>query len=45
MRTPLLSSLALAVLVAPPVLGQGRQQFADLGTCETERGEAIRDYA
>lgn len=43
MRSPLLPALALALLFATPVLAQGRQEFADLGTCRTQRGEIIRD--
>ena len=36
--------IAMAQLAAAaPLLAQGAQQFADLGTCTTVRGEAIRD--
>jgi homoserine O-acetyltransferase/O-succinyltransferase len=43
---PLLPLLALAVLAAAspsPAIAQDGQQFADLGTCPTARGEVIRE--
>jgi pimeloyl-ACP methyl ester carboxylesterase len=43
---PRLRLLAVAVLAAtspPPAVAQDGQQFADLGTCPTARGEVIRD--
>ncbi len=39
----LIAVAQLAIAAPSPVLSQGGQQFADLGTCTTVRGEVIRD--
>ena len=44
MRTLSLLAAALAAVALPvSAPAQGRQQFADLGTCSTTRGHAVRD--
>lgn len=43
MRRLCLIALAQLAVAPAPLLAQGAQQFADLGTCPTVRGEVIRD--
>ena len=42
-RFPLLAVAVLAAIAPWPTVAQDGQRFADLGTCTTARGEAIRD--
>jgi homoserine O-acetyltransferase len=42
-RLCLIAAAQLAAAAPSPVLAQAGQQFADLGTCPTARGEVIRD--
>ena len=43
MRASFLSTLLFTGVLATTASAQGRQQFADLGTCPTESGEVIRE--
>jgi len=43
MRTSSFVAAVLVVSLAPPLSAQGRQEFAELGTCPTVRGEVVLD--